>query len=133
MDNLVQSFSVRGKKNFAIQMPSEIISLAQMDLQRVNSGQNMIVALKNGQVRIYSDKALINIMQTDAGPTGMIFGTFGREEGCLVLNHRSGAICAKILQRQAKLAVQSSKNIAPPEQEIPLKIPQKTTLFVELT
>jgi len=80
-------------------MPSEIVCLTHMDLSHINNGQNMIVALKNGQVRIYFEKTLINICQTDVGPTGMIFGTFGREEGCLVLNHHSGAVSAKILQR----------------------------------
>lgn len=63
----------------------------------------------------------------------MVFGTFGREEGCLVLNMKSGGLQAKILQRQAKLKSAAIKPGPPPEQEIPLKIPQKTTLFVELT
>ena len=40
---------------------------------------------------------------------------------------------AKILQRQANLTVSTVKAGAPPEQDIPLKVPQKTTLFVELT
>jgi hypothetical protein len=40
---------------------------------------------------------------------------------------------AKIIQRKAKLAGITLKQGAPPEQDIPLKVPQKTTLFVELT
>lgn len=40
---------------------------------------------------------------------------------------------AKILQRQANLNVSAVKAGAPPEQDVPLKVPQKTTLFVELT
>jgi len=104
-----------------------------MDVQRFNAGQNVIVALKNGQVRLYCDKTLINILQTDENPTGLIFGTFGREEGSLIINHRQGSLSAKILQRQAKLGVQGIKQGPPPEQEIPLKVPQKTSVFVELT
>jgi hypothetical protein len=53
----------------------------------------------------------------------LLFGTFGRE----------GSLSAKILQRQAKLGVEALKFGPPPEQDIPLKIPQKTNLFVELT
>ena len=40
---------------------------------------------------------------------------------------------AKILARQANLTASTMRAGAPPEQDIPLKVPQKTTLFVELT
>ena len=93
----------------------------------------MIIAQSDGQIRIYHEKTLVNILQTEPHPTGMLFGTYGREEGCLVLNHKSGCISAKILQRQAKLNVSVAKSGPPHEQEIPLKIPQKTNLFVDLT
>jgi len=63
----------------------------------------------------------------------MIYGVFGREEGCLILNYKSGGLSAKILQRQANLNTSSSKPGAPPEQDIPLNVPKKTKLFVELT
>ena len=93
----------------------------------------MIVALKNGQIRLYNEKNLINSLQTDDICNGIIYGIFGREEGCLVVNQANGGMQAKILQRQAKLNVSSFKPGPPPEQDIPLKVPQKTTLFVELT
>ena len=70
---------------------------------------------------------------TDDICNGIAFGIFGREEGCLVINHHSGGMQAKILQRQAKLTTSSIRPGPPPEQDIPLKVPQKTTLFVELT
>ena len=63
----------------------------------------------------------------------MIYGVFGREEGCLILNYKSGGLAAKILQRQANLTTPSQKPGAPPEQDIPLNVPKKTKLFVELT
>lgn len=78
---------------------------------------------------LFSLKILIRLEQV----TGMIYGVFGREEGCLILNYKSGGISAKILQRQANLTSSSSKPGAPPEQDIPLNIPKKTKLFVELS
>ena len=72
-------------------------------------------------------------MTTEDTLNGIIYGIFGREDGCLVINHQQGGMQAKILQRQAKLDVSAVKAGAPPEQDIPLKVPQKTTLFVELT
>jgi len=34
MDNTIQSFYLKGKKNFSIQMPSEILALQRMDTNR---------------------------------------------------------------------------------------------------
>jgi Bardet-Biedl syndrome 1 protein len=62
----------------------------------------------------------------------MQYGIFGREEGCLILNGRSGGISVKILQRQANLQA-THKPGPPPEQDIPLNIPKKTKLFIELS
>ncbi len=47
-------------------------------------------------------------------------------------NYRSGGIVIKVLQRQAKLSVPSVKQGAPAEQDIPLNIPKKTKLFIEM-
>jgi len=41
---------------------------------------------------MYNDKNLINIMQNDDAAMGMIFGIFGREEGCLVINNKTGGM-----------------------------------------
>jgi Bardet-Biedl syndrome 1 protein len=62
----------------------------------------------------------------------MQFGIFGREEGSLIINNKNGGIQAKILQRQANLSA-THKPGPPPEQDIPLNIPKKTKLFIELS
>ena len=89
--------------------------------------------LKNGTIRLYNEKNFINELATDETCNGFAFGIFGREDGCMVINHQTGGMQAKILQRQANLNVSTVKAGAPEEQDIPLKVPQKTTLFVELT
>lgn len=48
MDNILQSYYLKGKKNYSILMPVEICGIAKMDLARINNAQNIIVALKNG-------------------------------------------------------------------------------------
>lgn len=63
---------------------------------------------------------------------GMRFGHFGREENCLILTYRNGAMSIKILPRQASL--ESPHGVAagpPPEQDIPLNLPKKTKLYTE--
>ncbi|KUF99561.1 Neurobeachin [Phytophthora nicotianae] len=63
----------------------------------------------------------------------MRFGQYGREEASLVLVQKSGALSLKILKRTASLEAISEAAGPPPEQDIPLNIPKKTTLYVEQT
>lgn len=51
-----------------------------------------MVALKNYEVRLYNDKNLISVLNFDDTISGMLFGVFGREEGCLVLNCANGSL-----------------------------------------
>ena len=99
MDNVVQSFYLKGKKSFSMTMPSEICTLHKMTVNRQTTLNLMIVALKNGQIKLYNEKNLINTLQTDDICNGVVFGIFGREEGCLVVNSANGGMQAKILQR----------------------------------
>jgi len=86
-------------------MKTEIMAIEKLQTERQGRGastkpvQTILVALKNGHVRLYSDKNLITTIECDDSVLGMCFGVFGREEGCLVLNHKSGALQAKILAR----------------------------------
>ena len=82
---------------------------------------------------MFNQKSLVDTLQTNDQCNGILSGVFGREEGCLVINTKSGGLLAKIIQRKAKLTASTQKQGAPAEQDIPLKVPQKTTLFVELT
>jgi len=93
MDNIIQSFYMKGKKNFAVTMPSEVLAITKMNTHKTTKAQsNYLVALKNGEIRMYNDKHLICKITTDDLVTGMLFGVFGREEGCLVINHKSGGL-----------------------------------------
>merc|ERR1712107_564339 len=65
---------------------------------------------------LYNGKHLICISKTNDVVTGMKLGTFGREEGSMVLSFKSGALMVKILQRNANL-----------------EVPKKTKLYVEQT
>ena len=104
-------------------MPSEICTIAKMEHAKAPSKNNVLVALRNGEVRLYNEKNLVNQVVTDEACNGIIYGVFGREDGCLVINHAGGGMQAKILARQAKLNASTVRAGAPPEQDIPLKVP----------
>lgn len=60
MDRTVQSFYMKGKKNWCNTMPAEICTITKMEHSKASSKNNVLVALRNGTIRLYSDKNLIN-------------------------------------------------------------------------
>ena len=92
----------------------------------------VLVALKNGEVRTYNGKTLINSFECGAEVVGMCFGTFGREEGTLVVSLQSGGMIVKMLSRTADLERNAQGQTAPgppPEQDIPLDVRRGIHLF----
>lgn len=86
----------------------------------------------NGDIMVFNDKFHIHTIFMGEPIHAMRFGMYGREEGCLIINSAIGGIHVKILQRQANLSMSSIKPGPPPEQDIPLNVPKKTKLFLEL-
>eukprot|EP00747_Dinoflagellata_sp_TGD_P031851 gnl/TRDRNA2_/TRDRNA2_135582_c0_seq3.p1 gnl/TRDRNA2_/TRDRNA2_135582_c0~~gnl/TRDRNA2_/TRDRNA2_135582_c0_seq3.p1 ORF type:complete len:585 (+),score=119.82 gnl/TRDRNA2_/TRDRNA2_135582_c0_seq3:236-1990(+) len=133
MDNVIHCFHFKGKKNHSIYVPCPISCMALLQLTKARVAKALAVALNNGEVRLYNGKHLICTVKTNDVVTGMKLGTFGREEGSMVLSFKSGALMVKILQRNANLDVSSHTPGPPPEQDIPLDVPKKTKLYVEQT
>jgi len=107
--------------------------MALLQITKARVAKALVVALANGEVRLYNGKHLITTTKTNEVVTGLKLGTFGREEGSMVLSFKSGALMVKILQRNANLDVSSTAPGPPPEQDIPLDVPKKTKLYVEQT
>merc|ERR1712136_266193 len=123
----------KNKKNHSIYLPCPISCMNLLQLTKARAAKALVVALNNGEVRLYNGKHLISTTQTNDLVTGMKLGTFGREEGSMVLSFKSGALMVKILQRNANLEVSSATPGPPVEQDIPLDVPKKTKLYVEQT
>merc|ERR1719160_122484 len=133
MDNVIHCFHFKGKKNHSIYLPCPISCMGLLHVTKARVAKALVAALNNGEVRLYNGKHLICTTQTNDVVTGVKLGTFGREEGSMVLSFRSGALMVKILQRSANLDVSSATPGPPPEQDIPLDVPKKTKLYVEQT
>jgi Bardet-Biedl syndrome 1 protein len=133
MDNVVHCFHFKGKKNHSIYLTCPISCMSLLQITKARVAKALVVATNNGEVRLYNGKHLICIVKTNDIVTGMKLGTFGREEGSMVLSFKSGALMVKILQRNANLEVASTTPGPPPEQDIPLDVPKKTKLYVEQT
>lgn len=131
--NVVHAYHIKGKKSYSLYMPAPIAVIDVLSLQRMRSFKALLVALQNGEVRLYSDKSLVATIHLDDTPVGMRFGAYGREEAALAMVGKAGTLVIKMLQRTANLEVSSAPPGPPPEQDIPLAIPKKTRLYVEQT
>ena len=63
----------------------------------------VIVALESGDVHIYRDRFLVDVIRLDVPATCALFGRFGREENALVLISRNGGLSVRMLRRTAQL------------------------------
>ena len=131
MDKKVHCFSLKGRKLFTIFLPEHVTNIEPMVMLYSRKFKALIIGLESGEVRIYKDKNIVNTIKTDEKIMGIKFGTFGREEGALVLNFKSGGINVRMLQRRATLDSQLHKEGPPPEQDIPLDVPKKSSLYLE--
>lgn len=92
MDNVVHSFHFKGKKNYSIYLPESITNMCLLKLQRIRNVHALIVALNNGEVRLYNKKHLISTIKSNDVVTAMQFGPYGREEASLILCYKSGGV-----------------------------------------
>mmetsp|Transcript_50681 Transcript_50681/g.99275 ORF Transcript_50681/g.99275 Transcript_50681/m.99275 type:complete len:589 (-) Transcript_50681:207-1973(-) len=132
MDNVIHSFHIKGKKNYSIYLPESITNMTLLTLSRIHV-KALVVALSNGEVRMYNKKHLVATLKSPDVVTAMRFGPYSREEASLILCYKSGALGIKMLSRHAKLDVSSTPPGPPPEQDIPLNVPKITKLYVEQT
>merc|ERR1719409_1850982 len=133
MDQQLHCFHVKGKKSTSITMPAPISCITVLSTSRSTVAKALICCMNSGEVRLYNGKYMIHSFSVDEPIMGCKFGTFGREEGCLILSLNSGGLVVKILNRNANLDASSAAPGPPPEQDIPLDVPKKTKLYVEQT
>ncbi|KAJ9460498.1 Bardet-Biedl syndrome 1 protein-like protein [Diplonema papillatum] len=134
MGNVMHAYHVKGKKQYSVYFPAPITNMCPIQLETLRGTKACIIALANGEVRVYNGKSLINTMQVHDTVSGLKYGRYGREDSTLIITTKSGAIIVKVLPRLASLEVTKGQHTGPPpEQDIPLKVPKKTKLYVEQT
>ncbi len=59
MNNVVSSYYGKGKKNYSIYMPCSITNIEKMIMKRTKAVNAVLVALSNGEIRMFNNKFLI--------------------------------------------------------------------------
>ncbi|XP_041518075.1 Bardet-Biedl syndrome 1 protein isoform X1 [Microtus oregoni] len=128
----LHGFTHKGKKLWTVQMPAAILTMNLLE-QRSRGLQAVMAALANGEVRIYRDKALLNVIHAPDAVTSLCFGRYGREDNTLIMTTRGGGLIIKILKRTA-VFVEGTGEMGPPlAQTTKLNVPRKTRLYVDQT
>ena len=109
--------------------------------------QGAIVALANGEVRLYQDKNVVSQLQFATPIHAVKFGRFGKDDGALgsrttthmhashhtALVSATGELTVKQLSKDALLSDGDFVAGPPSEQFTKIKVPPKTQLYLEQT
>ncbi|XP_045153204.1 Bardet-Biedl syndrome 1 protein isoform X3 [Echinops telfairi] len=128
----LHGFTHKGKKLWTVPMPAAILTMNLLE-QRSRGLQAVMVGLSNGEVRVYRDKALLNIIRAPDAVTSLCFGRYGREDNTLVMTTKGGGLLIKILKRTAVFVEAGGDAGPPPAQSLKLSVPRKTRLYVDQT
>ena len=133
MDDTIHGLSIKGTRHFSLSIPEGISAVTKFSLQRLNHTSGYLVATVRGEVRMYSESAIITKFNVDSFVEAMQFGAYGREDACLAMVSKNGGLTIKILQRKADLKAEAAKSAIPVEQDVPLNIPPRTQLYIDQT
>lgn len=55
----------QGKKNFSLYLPDRVTCMTTLELTQKKNVRGLLIALANGEVRLYNGKYLISSLQVD--------------------------------------------------------------------
>eukprot|EP00519_Triparma_laevis_P002041 CAMPEP_0182517722 /NCGR_PEP_ID=MMETSP1321-20130603/42803_1 /TAXON_ID=91990 /ORGANISM="Bolidomonas sp., Strain RCC1657" /LENGTH=477 /DNA_ID=CAMNT_0024725487 /DNA_START=120 /DNA_END=1549 /DNA_ORIENTATION=+ len=131
MDAQLSCYHIKGRKLFSVALPAPATCTGVAKISRSRVVEALIVSLANGEVRLYNGKHLIHVMQFDDVVVAMRWGQMGREQNSCAFIGRSGSLTLKMMSRQANLEKSGADSGPPAEQDVPLRVPKKTKLYVE--
>lgn len=114
-------------------MPAPVVDLGLIAIKKSRITNVLMVALADGQIRFYNEKSLVATLKLKNPITGFRFGPYQRNDNTLACVFKDGSLSIKMLRRQATLEAVEEAPGPPPEQDVPLRVPKKTKLYVEQT
>ncbi len=94
----------------------------------------LAVALRNGQIKLYKNSRCVDTITVEPPIHALRFGRYGREDNNLAIIHgNNGSLSIKIWRRKNDISALNADSGPPWEQDVPLPIPKKTKLWMELT
>eukprot|EP00039_Didymoeca_costata_P006192 m.88180 g.88180 ORF g.88180 m.88180 type:complete len:598 (-) comp13150_c0_seq1:62-1855(-) len=132
MDTSLTCYSTKGKRLWSIRMPAAITTMGLLQYKPRNL-RALIVALSNGQVRLYNDRILVNVIHfEESDPVVAVhFGNFNTYDGVFIAVTRAGELHFKMLRRTAEFTNKGINSGPPKEQTKKFPVPDKTQLYLD--
>lgn len=127
----IRCYTTRGKVQRTIVVPHDVVEISIITARQAQVSYLLLVALINGEVRLYKEGAMVHMFAVERPITALRFGQYGREDNTLCILHGKGALTIKIWKRTNKIDHMNAAVGPPPEQDIPIPVPKKTKLYVE--
>lgn len=96
MADALHCYTGSGTKQYSLYMPSSIITLQLLATATSRNTKCVVVALANGEVRVYNDKALASIHTSPSPVTGLCAGKYAREDNSLITVTAAGGLDIKV-------------------------------------
>ncbi|KAG5492304.1 hypothetical protein GH5_01221 [Leishmania sp. Ghana 2012 LV757] len=128
--NTLSYYNLKGKKQQSVFLQCSINSLSTITDAVTGEARGLVVALGNGEIRVYVGTQLHHVSLAYGTVTAMKFCRYGRADGALVLVLQNGSLVVELLHRGVNLS--SRKTIEtgpPPQQDVPIPIPQLSSVF----
>ncbi|AIO02029.1 Bardet-Biedl syndrome 1 (BBS1) protein-like protein [Leishmania panamensis] len=128
--NTLSYYTLKGKKQQSVYLPCSINGLSTITDPVTGEARGLVVALSNGEIRVYVGTQLHHVSLAYGAVTAMKFCRYGRADGALVLVLQNGSLVVELLHRGVNLS--SSKKVEtgpPPQQDVPIPIPHLSSVF----
>ncbi|KAG5492840.1 hypothetical protein JKF63_01420 [Porcisia hertigi] len=128
--NTLSYYNLKGKKQQSVFLPCLITNLSTITDAVTGEARGLVVALSNGEIRVYVGIQLHHVSLAYGNVTAMKFCRYGRADGALVLVLQNGSLVVELLHRGANLS--SHKEVQtgpPPQQDVPIPVPHLSSVF----
>lgn len=105
MANTLTYYTLKGKRQDAVFLPVPATNISTISDTVTGAARGVIVALSNGEVRVYVGKHLQHVSQAYGTVTAMSYCRYGREDSALILVLQNGSLVVELLHRNANLSV----------------------------
>jgi Bardet-Biedl syndrome 1 protein len=104
MADELHCYTGKGAKQYTLYMPASILTLQLLAAPTTRQSKCVVVALSNGEVWVYNDKALVSVHSSSSPLMGLCAGRYAREDCSLISVTGTGALDIKVRTQAAAAA-----------------------------
>lgn len=99
MADALHCYTGKGTKQYSLYMPASILTMQLLATTSSRMTKCVVVALANGEVRVYNDKTLVSLHTSASPVSGLCAGRYAREDNSLITVNSAGGLDIKVRLR----------------------------------